>query len=97
MPSKTQDGCIYQFKNCHILSNHKLVKEDVWVRNGKILNPEKLFFDERAFADVQVDCQGNIISPGYIDTQINGRHYFRQNRLPSQFVYNENGNLIQLF
>ncbi|XP_052794767.1 N-acetylglucosamine-6-phosphate deacetylase-like [Mya arenaria] len=72
MPSKKVEGCIYQFRNCHILSNHKLIREDLWVRNGKILNPEKLFFDEKAYADKQIDCQDNIIAPGYIDVQING-------------------------
>lgn len=74
MPSKLKDGCIYQFKNCKILWNHKLVKEDFWVRNGQILDPEKLFFDEKAYADVQIDCRGSIIAPGYIDVQINGAY-----------------------
>ncbi|XP_060580007.1 N-acetylglucosamine-6-phosphate deacetylase-like [Ruditapes philippinarum] len=72
MPSKVRDGCIYQYKNCKILWNHSLVEEDLWVREGKILNPEKLFFDEQAYADVQIDCKGCIIAPGYIDVQING-------------------------
>ncbi|KAL4230192.1 putative N-acetylglucosamine-6-phosphate deacetylase [Mactra antiquata] len=72
MPSKVKDGCIYQYKNCTILWNHELILEDLWVRDGKILNPEKLFFEEQAYADVQIDCKGCIIAPGYIDVQING-------------------------
>ncbi|XP_075686511.1 N-acetylglucosamine-6-phosphate deacetylase isoform X2 [Rhinoderma darwinii] len=63
---------IVQFRNCRILRDHKLQWEDLWVRQGKILNPEKLFFDEKGAADVQVDCQGRIIAPGFIDVQING-------------------------
>ncbi|KAJ7397132.1 N-acetylglucosamine-6-phosphate deacetylase isoform X1 [Pitangus sulphuratus] len=47
-------------------------REDLWVREGKILNPEKLFFDEKGSADVQLDCKGSIIAPGFIDVQING-------------------------
>ncbi|RXN35474.1 N-acetylglucosamine-6-phosphate deacetylase [Labeo rohita] len=47
-------------------------KEDLWVRDGKILNPEKLFFDEEGFADHKVDCGSKIIAPGFIDVQING-------------------------
>ncbi|PKU43967.1 n-acetylglucosamine-6-phosphate deacetylase [Limosa lapponica baueri] len=47
-------------------------KEDLWVREGKILNPEKLFFDEKGSADIQVDCKDSIIAPGFIDVQING-------------------------
>ncbi|KAM4698045.1 N-acetylglucosamine-6-phosphate deacetylase [Rhinophrynus dorsalis] len=74
MPSNksVSDAPITQFRNCRILRDHELQREDLWVRQGKILNPEKLFFDEKGSADVQVDCQGRIIAPGFIDTQING-------------------------
>uniref|UniRef100_A0A667XU55 N-acetylglucosamine-6-phosphate deacetylase n=1 Tax=Myripristis murdjan TaxID=586833 RepID=A0A667XU55_9TELE len=47
-------------------------REDLWVREGRILDPEKLFFDEQGYADKRVDCGGNIIAPGFIDVQING-------------------------
>ncbi|KFP97371.1 Putative N-acetylglucosamine-6-phosphate deacetylase, partial [Haliaeetus albicilla] len=47
-------------------------REDLWVRDGKILNPEKLFFDEKGSADIQLDCKDSIITPGFIDVQING-------------------------
>ncbi|XP_005747789.1 N-acetylglucosamine-6-phosphate deacetylase [Pundamilia nyererei] len=46
--------------------------EDLWVREGRILDPEKLFFDEQGYADKHVDCEGSIIAPGFIDVQING-------------------------
>ncbi|KAJ0058520.1 hypothetical protein NL108_016383, partial [Boleophthalmus pectinirostris] len=46
--------------------------EDLWVREGQILDPEKLFFDEKGFADKQIDCDGLIIAPGFIDVQLNG-------------------------
>ncbi|XP_056392277.1 N-acetylglucosamine-6-phosphate deacetylase [Hyla sarda] len=74
MPSNksVSDAPIVQFRNCRILRDHKLQWEDLWVRQGKVLNPEKLFFDEKGAADVQVDCQGRIIAPGFIDVQING-------------------------
>ncbi|XP_061456209.1 N-acetylglucosamine-6-phosphate deacetylase [Rhineura floridana] len=74
MPSdkSTSDAPIFQFTNCWILKNHELQREDLWVREGKILNPEKLFFDEKKPADVQLDCKGSILAPGFIDVQING-------------------------
>ncbi|XP_063286660.1 N-acetylglucosamine-6-phosphate deacetylase [Pelobates fuscus] len=74
MPSNksVSDAPITQFINCTVLRDHELQREDLWVRQGKILNPEKLFFDEKASADVQIDCKGRIIAPGFIDTQING-------------------------
>ncbi|XP_071787107.1 N-acetylglucosamine-6-phosphate deacetylase-like [Asterias amurensis] len=63
---------ITQFRNCRILYQHAIIREDLWVRDGKILNPEWLFFIEKGHADFQVDCKDCIISPGFIDTQING-------------------------
>ncbi|MBN3301831.1 NAGA deacetylase, partial [Amia calva] len=76
MPSNrsVSEAPITQFVNCRILKDHRLQREDLWVREGKILNPEKLFFDEEGFADTQVDCQDRIIAPGFIDVQINGVH-----------------------
>lgn len=74
MPSNksVSDASITQFVNCRILRDHQLQREDLWVREGRILDPEKLFFDEKGFADERVDCEGSIIAPGFIDTQING-------------------------
>ncbi|ESN92182.1 hypothetical protein HELRODRAFT_116040 [Helobdella robusta] len=63
---------LYQFKNCYILKDHKIIKEDVWVRNGVIQNPEKIFFDEKVPSDVEIDCSGFFLFPGLIDLQING-------------------------
>ncbi|XP_012280038.1 N-acetylglucosamine-6-phosphate deacetylase [Orussus abietinus] len=61
-----------QFHNCQILRHGKIVLEDLWVRNGRVVNPEKLFYDEKVMSNVEVDCKGALISPGYIDLQING-------------------------
>ncbi|XP_072530609.1 N-acetylglucosamine-6-phosphate deacetylase [Salminus brasiliensis] len=74
MPSNksVSDAPITQFINCRILRDHRLQREDLWVREGKILDPEKLFFDEEGFADHKVDCGNRIIAPGFIDVQING-------------------------
>lgn len=65
-------SCLVQFKNCTILRDHKLLQEDLWVRNCLIVNPEPIFYQERVTADIRVDCKGAMIAPGYIDLQING-------------------------
>lgn len=65
-------GDIIQFHNCFILRNGKILQDDIWTRNGKIINPEPIFFDERTCADVRYDCGGALIAPGFIDVQING-------------------------
>ncbi|XP_046893346.1 N-acetylglucosamine-6-phosphate deacetylase isoform X2 [Hypomesus transpacificus] len=74
MPSNksVSEEPIVQFVNCRILREHKLQREDLWVREGTILDPEKLFFDEKGYADETVDCKGCIVAPGFIDVQING-------------------------
>ncbi|XP_032680664.1 N-acetylglucosamine-6-phosphate deacetylase isoform X3 [Odontomachus brunneus] len=61
-----------QFYNCKILREGKIQLENLWVRNGKIVNPEKIFYDEKIIPDVRIDCNGALISPGFIDLQING-------------------------
>ncbi|CAF1237426.1 unnamed protein product [Rotaria sordida] len=63
---------IYRFRNCTLMRNHALIIDDLWIRHGKIIDPEKIFFDEKIQANIEYDCQGVLIAPGYIDLQING-------------------------
>ena len=71
MPA-AREGRITQFRNCLILWDHQLIREDFWIRGGKIIDPEKLFYEEHKSADVVVECHGATIAPGFIDVQING-------------------------
>ncbi|XP_050417642.2 N-acetylglucosamine-6-phosphate deacetylase isoform X1 [Patella vulgata] len=66
------EGKLFQYRNCRILKDHKIYTEDLWVRDGKIVNPEKIFFEEKILADYQIDCKNKILAPGFIETQING-------------------------
>lgn len=66
------NSVLKQFCNCKILREGKIQLEDLWVRNGEIVNPEKIFYDEKITPDVRIDCNGALISPGFIDMQING-------------------------
>uniref|UniRef100_A0A914CB54 N-acetylglucosamine-6-phosphate deacetylase n=1 Tax=Acrobeloides nanus TaxID=290746 RepID=A0A914CB54_9BILA len=70
--SEKKKDKLLQFINCKTPRNDQLSDEDVWVINGKIVDPEKVFYDMRRVADIQVDCQGLILSPGFIDIQLNG-------------------------
>lgn len=78
---------LVQFINCRQLKNHEIIKEDFWVRNGIIIDPEKIFFDEKVSASIKYDCKNLIISPGFIDLQINGAFGF-------DFSIND-GNIIE--
>nr|XP_018911598.1 PREDICTED: N-acetylglucosamine-6-phosphate deacetylase [Bemisia tabaci] len=65
-------SAIIQFTDCLILRNHQIVKADLVVQNGKILDPQKLFFNSKRKADIVISCNDAIIAPGFIDLQING-------------------------
>lgn len=63
---------LYQFRKCRLLRDGKILRDDLWVRDGKIIDPRKIFWEEQIKADVQIDCNNLIICPGFIDVQING-------------------------
>lgn len=69
-----------QFHNCQILRDGKIIREDLWVRNGRFVNPEKIFYDEKITPDIKIDCDNALISPGYIDLQINGERFIPSSR-----------------
>ena len=46
---------------------------DVWVRDGKVMDHMKLFYEEHATPSIEYDCSGLIVAPGFIDIQINGK------------------------
>ncbi|KAK8376513.1 hypothetical protein O3P69_009865 [Scylla paramamosain] len=71
MPSIASSS-IVQFKNCRLVRGRTIVKDDFWVRGGRIINPEPVFFEEKVQADLTVDCHDALICPGFIDIQING-------------------------
>ncbi|XP_053995973.1 N-acetylglucosamine-6-phosphate deacetylase [Hylaeus anthracinus] len=70
--SQEDQKILKQFYNCRILRDGKISIEDLWVRDGKIVDPAKIFYDEKIKPDIKIDCDGALISPGYIDLQING-------------------------
>lgn len=42
------------------------------MRDGRVLDPRIVFWEERSNAEVDIDCHNLILSPGFIDLQING-------------------------
>ena len=70
--SSDVDPVITKFTNCRLVRDHRLFEDHLWMQEGKIIDPEPCFFDEKRKADVTIDCKGQIIAPGFIDLQING-------------------------
>ena len=60
------------FRNCQLLRDHAIVEDDLWVRDGKILNPQDILMREHRNFDREIDCRGRLLAPGLIDLQING-------------------------
>ncbi|KAG2228485.1 hypothetical protein INT48_008653 [Thamnidium elegans] len=66
-------GKITKIVNGRILLDHKIVEDSyIWIQDGKIIDAFHSFFDNHQEPDTIIDAQGCIISPGYIDLQING-------------------------
>ncbi|KAJ1913053.1 N-acetyl-glucosamine-6-phosphate deacetylase [Mycoemilia scoparia] len=75
MPAKrplTPAGNIVQFYNCKVLRNHELVEDYLYIQDGRIIDPRHMFWGKQVTPDITIDCEGCIISPGYIDVQLNG-------------------------
>ncbi|KAI8881439.1 carbohydrate esterase family 9 protein [Backusella circina FSU 941] len=67
------DNRIIKIVNARLLRDHELVENSyLWIRNGKIINAFDSFFNELKEPDEIIDAKGAIISPGFIDLQING-------------------------
>jgi N-acetylglucosamine-6-phosphate deacetylase len=71
-PNLKTEEFIIQLTNCRILRGSSIYTDDLWVRAGTILDPEKIFYEEKRQSDLQIDCDNLILVPGFIDAQING-------------------------
>lgn len=65
---------VVKFKGGYVCSDKGTLNVgDLWVQAGKIIDPIKLFYQDKKSPDVTVDCKGLIVAPGFIDIQINGK------------------------
>ncbi|KAG0300630.1 hypothetical protein BGZ98_009031 [Dissophora globulifera] len=72
-PIPENEPKVTKITNCRILRDHKIVeKDDIWIQNGKIIDPHKFFWYQKRLPDIVLDAQGLLVVPGFIETQING-------------------------
>ncbi|KAK2463119.1 hypothetical protein APHAL10511_004774 [Amanita phalloides] len=67
------------FTNCLLpQEDGSLAEKDLWVDacRGVILNSQRTFYLKKQRPDTIIDLGGNILSPGYIDLQLNGAYGF---------------------
>jgi N-acetylglucosamine-6-phosphate deacetylase len=76
-PERPRNG-ITKFTNCRLLRGNSLVKEDLWISSvtGKVIESQTAFYDENVLPDQTVDLEGRIVSPGFIECQLNGAFGF---------------------
>ncbi len=51
--------------NCRVLIDHQIQFGELWIANGKIIAPQSR-------AEKEINCNGFILAPGFIDLQMNG-------------------------
>ncbi|KAI7894815.1 uncharacterized protein EV154DRAFT_414448 [Mucor mucedo] len=69
----SSEGKITKIINGRLLLHHEIVENSyLWLQDGKIISAFHSFFEEKREPDIVIDAKGAIISPGYIDLQING-------------------------
>lgn len=81
-PTKQQEqqqqrssGKITKIINGRFLKDHAIVENSyLWIQDGKIIDGFDCFFNEQREPDEVIDAKGAIVSPGFIDLQINGAY-----------------------
>ena len=67
---------VVQFTNARVFLRGRVRHEDLWVRDGRVIDPRPRFWEAQSrnefSAELIVDCGGAILSPGFLDIQING-------------------------
>jgi N-acetylglucosamine-6-phosphate deacetylase len=68
---------VQRFTNARVLIDNQIQDGELWIAGGKVIPPQ-------GRADVEIDVEGRIIAPGYIDIQINGGFGCDFSRNPEQ-------------
>ncbi|KAI0062403.1 Metallo-dependent hydrolase [Artomyces pyxidatus] len=85
------------FTNCLLpLEDGSLVRKDLWIdeRRGVVLDAQRTFFSKKQRPAREIDMQGNIVSPGFLDIQINGAYGFDFSVYESEEAYREGLNTV---
>ncbi|KAL1842243.1 hypothetical protein VTJ49DRAFT_5721 [Mycothermus thermophilus] len=79
---------ITKFTNCLVLRGNSLVRDDIWISSvtGKIVDAQSAFYDSLVVPDTAIDLGGRIVSPGFIDCQLNGAFGFNFSTLTDDYA-----------
>ncbi|KAF1953634.1 N-acetylglucosamine-6-phosphate deacetylase [Byssothecium circinans] len=84
LPNSRQRSGVIKFTNCLLVKGNELVNDDLWISSstGKILNGQEILYEHRTAPDNIIDLGGRILSPGFIDVQLNGAYGFDFSVIP---------------
>lgn len=76
MPAST--ARVTKFTNGYLLKDGQLEPGELWISSetGCIISPQSAFYSAHLTPDEVIDLDGKILSPGFIDVQINGCYNF---------------------
>ena len=85
-PAAQSASGVIKFTNCLLVRGNDLIEADLWVSSitGKILNGQEILYEHRTAPEDIVDLGGRILSPGFIDTQLNGAYGFDFSVIPDE-------------
>ncbi|KAF2086659.1 carbohydrate esterase family 9 protein [Saccharata proteae CBS 121410] len=65
---------ITKLTNCRLAKGDQLIEQDLWFSavTGKVLRSQQVFYEHQLTPDHIIDLGGRIVSPGFIDVQLNG-------------------------
>ncbi|QSZ35317.1 hypothetical protein DSL72_008186 [Monilinia vaccinii-corymbosi] len=77
-PSPSPSSKVTKLTNCRLLKGESLITQDLWVSSstGKIIQSQEAFYAQFCVPDETIDLGGRILSPGFIDAQLNGAFGF---------------------
>ncbi|KAH0558519.1 hypothetical protein GP486_004827 [Trichoglossum hirsutum] len=83
----TRDGII-KFTNCRLVKGNSLVERDLWISaaSGKIICGQEAFYGQHKAPSTIIDLGGRMVSPGFIDVQLNGAVGFDFSVLPDDMA-----------
>ncbi|KZF22842.1 carbohydrate esterase family 9 protein [Xylona heveae TC161] len=84
---------VIKLTNCFLIKGDELAAEDLWIssRTGKILDGQDTFYGGQTLPDATVDLGGRIVSPGFIDVQLNGAFGFDFSVVPEDLEHYSQG------
>lgn len=75
---KSTNKRVLQITNITLFRHGKLIEEDLWIQSGKVIDPQKRFWEAQHAggfsADQVLDGRGCIVCAGFIDIQFNGAY-----------------------